>query len=344
MSYPTTFNRDDPPTLSPTATRVSIEEPARATSPSAELGGRRNSETSLSDTMRFYNVGGRPGSIKRSTSIDRPSSAASRAASPASPPPQVASTSGRPTVSYNTRPSSTAPSAHTASILPSASFFNPKRPVRSSGAPLPGTGAGGSASPVPTAVSNNSRYSTGLDPHDSVRRTPNGPLITRVSTDYASKGEKLHTRRFSSELPEHSALARPPAIVASAGLSSIPSSRPASPYAEELSQSRTRTSADQDNDESAHGHSDSLHPTMRSSLDDSVTAQRGPASKTSREPLLDFPSAAAKDANSSSPVLNRTSPRMGHGHSRSVSDELKMTARLSVEGAVHRAKDRKSVV
>ncbi|KAK4702744.1 hypothetical protein P7C70_g3473, partial [Phenoliferia sp. Uapishka_3] len=322
--------------------RISIDE-----GPSTGLTrSRSGSDASLKDTMNFYNVG-----HKRQPSLEgsRRGEAAAIAAGSAgrqSPGPNI---TGRPIISYQTQPSSSQPSAHSASILPSSAFFSPKRPVRASVA---------GASPALTAASSSpsARYSTDPEGREGVRMTPNGPRITRVSTDYSKPVEKLYTRRFSGDVigennegeaastlgrlrsGSYGEDARETVGEPSGSTAYSATPRPSSPGADSNTSASIfgahGRSSTEESSQQGHDYSGSLGGPPLSPFDFSG---RTPSAKASREPLLDFPSSAAKDANSSSPNLPRSPPRP-HGHVRSISDEIKITSRKSVEGAVHRAR------
>lgn len=325
-------------------TRVSLDDTRVE---SARLN-RSASDASLKD---FYGVG-----VKRQPSLERrieERTAAGRGTPSPGP-------GARPIVSYQTQTRSTQQSSHSASILPSAAFFNPKRPGRSpvvSASPLL------SASPGSPADRASPRFSSTLEVQDSTRRTPNGPLITRVSTDYSARGEKLVTRRFSGEATAEDGprefdraddvslgrLTRAGHSNDTLGLSGgggggwgsiLSDSRPSSPYGESNASMsnigmHARTIS---TDDSSHGHGNdyaTITP-ARSSFENPPPIRLPMSSKASREPLLDFPTTAAKNANMSSPTPSRASlPR--HTHSRSLSDDLKSTPK-KVEDAVQRAR------
>lgn len=198
--------------------------------------------------------------------------------------------------SYAARPNSSQPTG----VLPSSSFFHPR----------------------------SSRILSSVDPSEP-RRTGNGPLITRVATDYSGRGEKLVTRRLSGQEEDDS----PTSLSAGQQLRTAresqetfatPSSRTSYDAATE------RTSSDfsrraQSFDEpslSSHGHdysSTTLAPLPPLDSRHTMTTQ------PSREPLLDFPTAQP-----SSPT------RPEHAHT--LSGESRRT-RVSVESIVQRARN-----
>ncbi|KAI5481635.1 hypothetical protein MNV49_002861 [Pseudohyphozyma bogoriensis] len=176
----------------------STSTPAASSSADAQQPSlsRNSSQSSLSNTRTLYN-------IHKKTSVEL-RAAQSSSSSLQDPPKGSRDDGGR--ISYNVRPSSMIPSAHSASILPSSSFFNPRKPSPASPDPLRSPTGSGISSP---------RFSVLGSPDPQSERRGNGPIITRVTSEFASRGEEP-TRRDSAELEEEEGLRR---------LSGLPPSR-----------------------------------------------------------------------------------------------------------------------
>lgn len=175
------------------------------------------------------------------------------------------------------------------------------------------------------------RTSRVLDPSEP-RRTGNGPLVTRVATDYSGRGEKLVTRRFSGQEEEDS-----PTSLSAAHLRTTRESQEtfATPSLRTSYDAATdRQSADfharsQSFDEpsvSSHGHGRDYSATTLAPLP-SLDSQHRMTTQPSREPLLDFPTTAATPAFPTRPK-----------HAHTPSGESRRT-RVSIESIVQRARN-----
>lgn len=284
---------------------------------------RTNSETSLSKTLEFYNIP--PSRLSSTSSLHLVSTGR---ASPA----LLQSTSTFTGVTPTPRGPSPAPT-HSASILPSSSFFRPKQPSTA-------------------AASASTERSS---------RIGNGPLITRISSEYATKDEKLSTRRMSGDIEED---LNEPKELSRRGSGS--SSRPASPFgfgaegprhpiasglgvfgtgtrSTSISPNEPATSTSGINRRSLSATSHTTSTVRRESSEAAaVEAGGGPKSKESREPLIDFPA---------SPGLLRPDRSPKTQHNRKLSDDTKfdvhrtsISIRNGVEEVVQRARNSFSVV
>ncbi|KAM0754656.1 hypothetical protein T439DRAFT_377104 [Meredithblackwellia eburnea MCA 4105] len=331
-----------------------------------------SNSSQLSNTIAFYSP-----SIKRSSSFDTTTTTTdqqqqqpqSDSQSHSQSQSQPEATQGRPTISYNTRPSSTQHSAHSANILPAASFFNPKRPISNTSLPT---------SSPPLSITSSPRFSNlpgkpaFLEPSPEsagVRRTPNGPLITRVHSEFGSppinnnnyeptfSNSQLYNspdnRTFynSSDDGDHQSISRPPSAQSYASnfasvhapapahaSAPLTGSRPSSPHQHVLHSSSSifaQSSSPIISSSPLDNPSDHDHHLNNTQI----------SNKTSREPLFTFPSSSPIDTSTNpatrSPIIPGGSPSsrtIRNSHSPSLSDDLVHQSRRSVEGAIQRAK------
>ena len=267
-----------PLTLPSSASTTSVQlvtdsPPGTGSTPSGEPSAgltRSNSQqshNSLHDTHNFYGVNSRPSNdnIRRSNpNLGSPSPSAST------------SNVQSPTLAGRSL-SSAQPS-----ILPHASFFNPRR------AGQPGISASGSA----TGDRGSWRQSglAGGNEVESRRLGVNGPIVTRVVNDYSSPQGELTTRRLSTDIDNQSF-----------GSHDGPPGRPES-RRQSLERELRRRSLSQDTLATGHTLDPSASSTHLSPVTGLPLPTPGPGGSTaalghhtSREPLIDQTSGSKRN-------------------------------------------------